>query len=304
MSLGGYIARRLALLVLTLLAVPSLSFLMFASLDGEGEVLARLWEYVQATFLRVDLGAGGFQSATFRRSQDTLDFLADGFAADVWLLGGALVLGVLGGLAGGTVLARRPGTPGAWALNGLIAVFIASPVYWLGYVVLIALGPRTGAFVEVPFVSDVGDYVAPTEDPIGFLQAMWVPWLLAAAPLAAACARMGASQLREVGGEDFVRTARGKGVPERRVTTRHALPAAAAPVVGLVSVNMNLMITNVALLEAVFNVPGGFRYVERALANRDVDLAQGLVLEATFLIVVANFAADAIQAWLDPRTRK
>ena len=66
---------------------------------------------------------------------------------------------------------------------------------------------------------------------------------------------------------------------------------------------MNLILTNLALIEVVFNIPGGFRYIERALVNRDVDLVQALVVEATFFIVVANFLADAIQGWLDPRVR-
>ena len=104
-------------------------------------------------------------------------------------------------------------------------------------------------------------------------------------------------------GEDFVRTARSKGVRERRVVWRHALRASAAPVIALVGVNMNLILTNLALVEIVFNIPGSYRYIERALVNRDVDLVQALVLESTFLIVAANFAADAIQGWLDPRVR-
>jgi ABC-type dipeptide/oligopeptide/nickel transport system permease component len=74
-------------------------------------------------------------------------------------------------------------------------------------------------------------------------------------------------------------------------------------VVALVGVNMNLILTNLALIEVVFNIPGSFRYIQRALINRDVDLVQALVLESTFFIVVANFVSDAIQGWLDPRVR-
>ena len=74
--------------------------------------------------------------------------------------------------------------------------------------------------------------------------------------------------------------------------------------VALIGVNMNLVLTNAALVETVFNLPGGFRYMERALINRDVDLVQALILEATFFIVVANFLADAVLAWIDPRVRE
>ena len=73
--------------------------------------------------------------------------------------------------------------------------------------------------------------------------------------------------------------------------------------IALIAVNMNLLLTNLALIEVVFNIPGSFRYIERALINRDVDLVQALVFEATLFIVVANFLADAIQGWLDPRVR-
>ncbi|HZH24564.1 MAG TPA: ABC transporter permease subunit, partial [Solirubrobacteraceae bacterium] len=66
---------------------------------------------------------------------------------------------------------------------------------------------------------------------------------------------------------------------------------------------INLTLTNLALVESVFNIPGGFRYVEDALVNRDVDLVQALIVEATLFIVVANFLADAVHAWLDPRVR-
>jgi ABC-type dipeptide/oligopeptide/nickel transport system permease component len=115
---------------------------------------------------------------------------------------------------------------------------------------------------------------------------------------------MCAGQLGGVMEEDFVRTARGKGLRQRRIIRRHALPVASAPVVALVGVNMNLVLTNAALVETVFNLPGGFRYMERALINRDVDLVQALILEATFFIVVANFLADAVLAWIDPRVRE
>ena len=74
--------------------------------------------------------------------------------------------------------------------------------------------------------------------------------------------------------------------------------------IALIAVNMNLTLTNLALIENVFNIPGAFRYIERALVNRDVDLVQALVLEATLFIVVANFLSDAIQGWLDPRVRE
>ncbi len=185
----------------------------------------------------------------------------------------------------------------------MTALALSAPVYWVGLSTLLLFAPGVGSVAEIPFLSKVSGYRDPFEDPVGFLHGLWLPALIVGSPIVAACTRMCASQLRGTLHEDFVRTARGKGVTARRVVWRHALPAAAGPVVALVGVNMNLILTNLALIETVFNIPGGFRYIERALVNRDVDLVQALIVEATLFIVLANFLADAIHAWLDPRVR-
>jgi peptide/nickel transport system permease protein len=306
-SLASFLARRFALLLFTLILVPSLSFVMFTLLQGDQtapvDVLRELGRYLSATFLQADLGGGGFRGSTFSRTQGVLDTIGQGFPADLYLLFGGMAVGLAFGLVGGVILGTRPRTFAARAVALVIAFVLASPVYWLGLLTLVLFAPDVGRIAEIPFLSDLGGYRPPTSSPLRFLQAMWVPWLVVGAPLAAATARMCAGQLGDVLGEDFLRTARGKGVSEAAVVRRHALPAAIVPVVALVGVSINLMITNVALMESVFNIPGSFRYIPRALINRDVDLVQGMVLEATFFIVVFNFLADAVQAWLDPRRR-
>ena len=305
---AGYLARRFALLVFTLILVPSLSFVFFQLLDqdipGPAQMLRELVDYLGATFLHADLGAGTFQNQTSIRTRGAFAVISDGFLVDVALLTGALLSGVLLGLAAGTVQAVRPRSPVARVISVLTAFVLSSPVYWLGLLVLLFLAPGVGSVAEIPFLSTIGCYKPPGEDPVAFLQALWMPCLIVSAPLAAACTRMCAGQLGGSLGEDFVRTARGKGLRERRIIRRHALPVASAPVIALIAVNMNLVITNAALVETVFNLPGGFRYTERALINRDIDLVQALILEATFFIVVANFVADAVLAWLDPRVRE
>ena len=211
--------------------------------------------------------------------------------------------GVLAGLVAGAVQATHPRSLVSRTIAVVTALALSAPVYWLGLVALLLFAPGVGSVAEIPFLSTVDGYRDPFDDPVGFLHGLWLPALIVGTPLAAACTRMCESQLLATLHEDFVRTARGKGVAPRRVLRRHALPAAAGPVVALVGVNMNLILTNLALIETVFNIPGGFRYIERALVNRDVDLVQALVVEATLFIVLANFLADAIHAWLDPRVR-
>jgi peptide/nickel transport system permease protein len=132
---------------------------------------------------------------------------------------------------------------------------------------------------------------------------MWVPVLVVGAPLGAQLLRMTAGAVRDTLGEDYIRTARAKGLPERQVVARHALPAAATPLFMLTGVNMNLLVTNIVLMETAFNLPGSFRFIDDAIALRDVFMLQGLVVEWTIVIVLANFAADTLQASLDPRVR-
>jgi peptide/nickel transport system permease protein len=306
-SLPAFLVRRLALLALTMVLVPSLSFVMFTLIQGDNtaplDVLEQLAAYVSATFLQGSFGGEHFNSATFVRTRGAIEVVKDGFLIDCYLLGGALLLAVTIGLLAGTLQATRPRSIPSRVVSVVTAFVLSSPVYWLGLILLLLFAPGVGSVLEIPFLSTVGGYRDPSVDPLRFLQAIWLPCLIIGAPLAAACTRMCAAQLGGTLDEDFVRTARGKGVRERRVVWRHALPASAAPVLALVGVNMNLILTNLALIEVVFNIPGSFRYIERALINRDVDLVQALVLESTFFIVVANFASDAIQGWLDPRVR-
>jgi peptide/nickel transport system permease protein len=280
---------------------------MFTLIQGDAtgplDVLDQLAAYLSATFLRGDFGGAHFNYATFIRTRSAFDVVRDGFMIDVYLLTGALVLALGIGLLAGTLQATRPRSIPSRVLSVGTAFVLSSPVYWLGLMVLLLFAPGVGSVVEIPFLSTVGGYRDPSDGVLRFIQGIWLPCLIVGAPLAAACTRMCASQLGGVLDEDFVRTARGKGLRERRVVWRHALPASAAPVIALVGVNMSLILTNLALIEVVFNIPGSFRYIERALVNRDVDLVQALVLESTFFIVVANFAADAVQGWLDPRVR-
>jgi peptide/nickel transport system permease protein len=306
-SFPAFIARRLALLALTLVLVPSLSFVMFTVIQGDHtaplDVLEELGSYLAAVFLHGELGGGAFRNETFIRTRSALDVVMEGFLVDLYLLAGAIVLAVVIGLAAGTLQATHPRSPASRAIGALTALALSAPVYWLGLVALLMFAPGVGSIAEIPFLSTVNGYRDPLDDPLGFLHGLWLPALIVGTPLAAACTRMAATQLRGTLAEDFVRTARAKGVGRRRVVRRHALPAAAGPVVSLVGVQMNVILTNVALIETVFNIPGGFRYVEDALVNRDVDLVQALVVEATLFIVVANFIADSIHAWLDPRQR-
>jgi peptide/nickel transport system permease protein len=168
--------------------------------------------------------------------------------------------------------------------------------------------PQSGYLIQIPFLSWYGGYVSFGQDPLRWLQAMWVPWLVIAAPLAAMCHRMTRGAVVEAMTEDFARTARAKGLGERAVIGRHALRAAMPSVISLVSVNVALLVTNVVLVESAFLLPGFFHRADvgQFLGENShvpgLDVIQALVIEAAVLISLTMLLADLVRARLDPRS--
>jgi peptide/nickel transport system permease protein len=223
---------------------------------------------------------------------------------DVALLLGGLLIGTAVGVAGGRFCATHEGGRRTRVLHAATALQLSSPVLFQAMLVLFYFSSNVSEFVRLPFLSGQGQYVPLSEDPLLFLRAMWLPWLLAAAPLAAFVLRITESHLRQDLQEDFVRTARAKGVPERRVINRHALPVAAPPIAAITGVNVSTMLINVAIIEYAYNIPGLFRIINTAVrAPADIPVLQALVIEGVVLIVLANALADVVQSRLDPRVR-
>ena len=304
-SLVATIVRRLALIVLVVVAAPSLTFVIFGALRGGRTLWAQLGllpAYVTRTFAHFDLGTTGTTAEPVSR------ILVSGLPVDLGLLAGGLVLGVAIGLMTGTLAGPRAGRGLDRGLNLGSAVGLSAPVYWLAYMALIGFAPDFGR-LPVPFASSSGRYASPTSDPLAWLQALWVPWVVLAIPVAAACHRMTRASLVEVLDEDFLRTARAKGLSERTVLWRHALPAALAPVVALVSASLAAIITNAVLIEVPFNLPGAFRGgdVGQFLGDQarppPLNVVQALVLEAAAIIAIGSALCDLVLARLDPRVR-
>src|SRR5215207_1351728 len=148
-------------------------------------MLRELVDYLGATFLHADMGAGTFRNQTFIRTRSAFAVISDGFLVDVALLAGALLAGVAIGLAAGTIQAVRPRSPVARIIAVVTAFVLSSPVYWLGLVVLLFFAPGVGSVAEIPFLSTIGAYRPPGEDLLAFVRALWLPSLIVAAPLAA-----------------------------------------------------------------------------------------------------------------------
>ena len=258
-SFGAYVARRVAAVCVVVLVTPSLTYVLFGSLRAGASVTdqaSQLPGYLSDTFLHLDFG----YAPKFHQPRGQV--LLDTMPVDIALLIGSLVCGVAIGLAAGLVggTRRRSATDRALAVGS--ALGMSMPVYWFGSIVLVLFAPQSGYVFQIPFLSWYGGYVPFAHSPLRWLQSLWVPWLVLAAPLAAMVYRMTRASLAEVVTEDFIRTARAKGLRERIVLRRHALRAALSPVIGLVSVNVALLVTNVIVIERAFNLPGFFRVAD------------------------------------------
>jgi peptide/nickel transport system permease protein len=300
-SLPVFILTRVASVVVVVLTVAVVTFLTLHLLRPESwafdqrSLAAQLWDYV-AHLVRWDMG-----TSWDAQRRPVAEMVNAGLPADVSLLAGALVLGTVGGMAGGAVCATHPRTWYTRVLEWLAAFFLCAPVYWVGLMLILIFGDEFGVVPVPGFRTNV--YAGLTEDPAAWLRALIVPWFVLAAPLAALCLRMTRASMTDVLGEDYLRTARAKGLALRTVTRRHALPSATSPVFTLVGVNMATLVTNVVLIEHAFSIPGVFRLTTQAMADGNFPLLQGMTVAAAVMVVVANLAVDVVQATIDPRVR-
>jgi peptide/nickel transport system permease protein len=289
--------------VLIAVLVCAITFVMLHVLRPESffdprPLHTQLVDYLWSAFTQFDLGQS--YQPPFR---PVGDLILERLAADLSLFIGAALFGVAAGVVGGVVCARHPGKLRTRALEVLATLAICAPVYFVALVALVLFGGGIGRVVDLGAFVDTGVYEPLTSDPLAWFRSLLVPWMIAGAPLAAICLRLTASSMRDVDDSDFVRTALGKGVSERRVAYRHTLPFAIAPTVSFAGAYMPLLVGNALLVEQIFNIPGVFRYTSGAVSNGDFPLLQGMVLVGALLVVFGNLVADLVLARLDPRVR-
>jgi peptide/nickel transport system permease protein len=312
-----WVVRRVGVLVATVLVAAAAGHVFLTATDGERftSAVSGAPRFLVDAFVHRDLGVTEGKGCNQRDEYHPLcvtygrstiaAMLRERVPIDVSLLLGGLVLGLLGGVAGGRWCATRPESRRTKALHVVTALQLSSPVFFEALLVLFYFSSNVSEFVRLPFLSGQGDYAPFGEDPIQFVKAMWVPWLLAALPLAAFILRITEASLRDELQEDFVRTARAKGLSERRVINRHALPITGPAIAAMAGVNVSTLLLNVAVIEYAYSIPGLFRVINTAVrAPADIPVLQGLVIEGVVLIVVANALADAVQSRLDPRLRR
>jgi peptide/nickel transport system permease protein len=310
-----YFLRRLGALLLTVVAAVAIAH-VFLTWTVEGYRLITAIrgtpEYLFNGFIRGDFGVtfgGGCRPEDVVKpcasypAGEIDDLLRERVPIDVQLMLGGVLLGALMGVLGGRYCALHPGTLAARGLHVVNAILLSCPPYFLAFMILIWFSHNSGTVIRLPFISGQGDFMPFTDNPLRYLKAMWVPWLLCALPLAAWVFRITENTLREALQEDFVRTARAKGLDSGQVATRHALPVVTPAIAMTTGVNISTLLINVAVIEYGFAIPGLFRAIHAASLQADVPVMMGLVIEGVILIAIANFIADAAQQMVDPRVR-
>ena len=209
----------------------------------------------------------------------------------------SLTLGAGLAVPAGCAMARVRGGAADLALRVVTIAGITVPSFWLGIVMILALATLAPGFPSlghVPFA----------QDPLGNLQRMLLPSLALGLPILASLSRLVRTAMLDALGQDYVRTARAKGLGERRVVYRHALRNALLPFVTSVGITAGYLFGGAIVVEQVFALPGLGRLIVGAIGERNYPLIQAAILMVTVGFVVVNFTVDMLYAAIDPRVRR
>jgi peptide/nickel transport system permease protein len=227
--------------------------------------------------------------------------ILDALPKTLSLVLGAAVLWMALGLFNGILSARRPRSLTDRSLTLFSLIFYSMPGFLLGLLLLYFAYYRLTLAGAAWFPA--GGYVPFTQDPRGWAQSLVLPWLTLALLTAATYTRLTRSSLLDVLGEDYIRTARAKGLSERRVVYRHGLRSALTPVVTQFGIDIGALVGGVVVVELVFSIDGLGWEAITALSNQNLPVIVGILLFGTLAVVLANVVVDLLYAVLDPRIR-
>jgi peptide/nickel transport system permease protein len=317
--MGAYITRRLLWTLLLLWVVSGLTFILFNVLPSADPALLRagrraepeivqniretfgldkpIWQqylnYMRDVFLHGDFGR------SYRNDVDVRSQLLDRLPNTLLLIVGAVVVWLIIGLTVGMISAVKRGTFLDRFSMTLALVCISAPVYWLGLVVLYLFSDDIGRF---PILPGSGSFSA-AQNPLEKAESLLMPWFVLATAFAAVYARLLRANLLEVLGEDYIRTARAKGLSERRVIFKHGARSALTPIVTVLGLDIGILVGGAILTESVFNIPGIGRLTFDAIQRGDVITVQGATLFLTLAVCLCNLIVDVLYSVLDPRVR-
>jgi peptide/nickel transport system permease protein len=320
-GMGQYIIRRALWLILLLLIVSAVTFVIFYALPSGDPAALRAgrspnprqlaeirhtlgldkplyeqyWLFIKGVVLHFDFGY------SYTNDQPVRQEILARLPATISLTAGAVVVWLLIGLPIGVLSAIKSRSLLDRAAMGLALLAISAPVYWLGLMGLFFFSNDIGRVAHI--FPGAGTYTPLSEDPVKWFTSLILPWLVLATAFAAFYARLLRSNLIDTMSQDYIRTARAKGLPERAVIWRHGVRAAITPIITILGLDIGILLGGAILTETVFNIPGVGRYAYEGIINTDLPVIQGTVLFGAFFIVVASLVVDIVYALLDPRVR-
>jgi peptide/nickel transport system permease protein len=318
--MGRFVIRRLLWAIVLLFVVSFITFVIFylfpsadpavlrAGRQPNPELVKQIrhnlgldnpwyqqyFDYMKQLVLHGDFGYS-FQNNISVRQQ-----IFDRLPATISLSVGAAVIFLFFGILVGIISGTRPRSLLDRFTMGGSLVAISAPVYWLGLVSLFLFADDIG---KVKIFEGAGTYVPISQDPTEWFASLILPWLVLAASFTAIYARLLRGNLIEVMSEDYIRTARAKGLRERRVVLRHGVRSAITPLVTAAGIDIGILLGGAILTESVFNIPGIGRLAYDSIQNSDLPMIQGTVLFGAFFIIFANLIVDILYAFIDPRVK-
>jgi len=321
--MGRYLIRRVLFLILVMFIVSFLTFLIFYKLpagDPARRVAGHRNTPEQIEEIRHTLGLdrpwyvqyGRFAKGlipwpgwflneqvyySYANFVPVKDEIYERLPVTITLTVGAAVIWLLIGVPIGIVSAIKPRS--IWDRAGMVFALIgvSAPVFWLGYLFLyifwfkLGWAPGSGLAYNATLAESIaqGKFV--------------LPWIVLSLAFAAFYARMIRGNLIETMSEDYIRTARAKGLSERRVIFKHGLRSALTPVVTMFGMDVGVLLGGAVITETVFNLPGIGQYTVQSIFADNYPGVMGVTVFATFFIIVANLVVDVVYAFLDPRVR-
>jgi len=321
---GRYLLRKTFGAIFTIFLIVILNFVLFRMMPGSPDrILLRnpnlspaavteikerwgldkplipdqLVAYLQAT------AAGDFGESFKFHGQSVTDVLSGRIWPTLILFGLGEILAVIFGLALGAYTGWRRGGPVDYIGNGMSLILYSMPYFVIGILLLGVFAIGLHWFPTSGMMTIGGSDTSPFDQLLDFLDHLILPLTTVAIGLIGQYSILMRSSVIETLGEDYVTTARGKGLTSGKILRSHALPNALLPAVTLIAINLGYVIGGAITVEVVFNWPGLGTLTVQALEARDYPVLQGIFLLLAVSVVVANFAADLIYGRLDPRVR-
>jgi peptide/nickel transport system permease protein len=313
--MARFVVRRLVSMLAVLFAISVLTFLIFNVIPngdpalrlagrqptkGQVESIRRQWGFDKPVYVQygktMEKIFTGTLVSPFNQT-DVVDEIIKGIPRTFSLALGAAVMWMVFATALGVFTAVRAGRFSDRFLTVLALVGISMPVFWIGALMNYYLGFKLSIFPN-------GGYVPLTEDPIQWVYHLILPWTALSLLFIGVYSRILRSNVLDTINDDYVRTARAKGLSERRVLVRHVLRNSLIPIVTLWGLDFGAVLGGGAILtETVFDLQGVGQYAAESISNLDVQPVLAVTMFGAFFIVVLNTVVDIIYAALDPRIR-